>query len=115
MMPNDWNGIQVYALPVTVCGTSFSGKRKRLPVFNGEINCLEDNMKEKSTEPPVITALPACPNCGSVLYEAVYKDCNGVVGCDECLWRIPAEEWLDELEEELEEERYEWEEDWEDE
>ena len=55
-------------------------------------------MKEKSTEPPVITALPACPNCGSVLYDAVYKDCSGVIGCDECLWRIPAEEWLDELE-----------------
>ena len=72
-------------------------------------------MKEKSTEPPVITALPACPNCGSVLYDAVYKDCSGVIGCDECLWRIPAEEWLDELEEELEEGRYEWEEDWEDE
>ena len=64
-------------------------------------------MKERSTEPPVYPAMPACPNCGSVLYDAVYKDCSGVIGCDECLWRIPAEEWLDELEEKREEERYE--------
>ncbi|MBP3208389.1 MAG: hypothetical protein J6M64_00580 [Oscillospiraceae bacterium] len=89
------------------------GKQKLLPHFH----CIlfgrgDTEMKDHRTEPQVITALPACPNCGSVLYDAVYKDCSGVIGCDECLWRIPAEEWLDELEEKREEERYEWEEDW---
>ena len=34
MMPNEWNGRQVYALPVTVCGTSlFGGEAETLPRF----------------------------------------------------------------------------------
>ncbi len=72
-------------------------------------------MKERSMEPPVLPGTPCCPRCGSIMYEAVYKDSGGVIGCDDCLWRIPADAWWEELQEQLEEEQYEWEEDWEDE
>ena len=66
-------------------------------------------MKDYRIEPPVVAETPACPRCGSTFYEDVYKaDCGVVIGCDECVWRVPAEEWWDEIAEELEEERWEW-------
>ena len=54
-------------------------------------------------EPPSYPDPPACPVCGSTTYIDIYKGDGEVIGCDDCVKYIPAEEWWDELEEEKEE------------
>ena len=77
-------------------------------------------MKERNMEPPEYPELPVCPVCGSSFYRDIYLGPEGVVGCDDCIEWMPAEEWWEELGIESEEEEYDWEEDdyeedWEDE
>ena len=43
---------------------------------------------------------PVCPVCGSTTYQDVYEGEDGIVGCDECVRWLSAEEWWEELEEE---------------
>jgi hypothetical protein len=38
--------------------------------------------------------------CGSSFYRDIYRGPDGVVGCDECVRWLSAEEWWEELEEE---------------
>ena len=42
---------------------------------------------------------PACPVCGSTLYTEIFENDTGIVGCDECISRISAEDWLEKLSE----------------
>ena len=77
-------------------------------------------MKERNMEPPEYPEPPVCPICGSSFYRDIYLGPEGVVGCDDCIEWMPAEEWWEELGIESEEEEYDWEEDdyeedWEDE
>ena len=68
-------------------------------------------MKERNMEPPEYPELPVCPVCGSSFYRDIYLGPEGVVGCDDCVEWMPAEEWWEELGIESEEEEYDWEED----
>ncbi len=61
-------------------------------------------------EPPAYPDPPACPVCGSTTYIDICKGYDGVIGCDNCVKYIPAEEWWDELEEAMEDGRWEKEE-----
>ena len=76
-------------------------------------------MKDYKPYPPEYLDPPVCPVCGSSFYRDIYKSRDGVVGCDDCVDWLTAEEWWEELELEREEEEYDWEEDrkedWEDE
>ena len=43
---------------------------------------------------------------GAATYHDIYKGKDGIVGCDECVTWLPAEEWWEELEEEYRSEDY---------
>ena len=58
------------------------------------------DLKDYRLEPPEYPEPPACPACGSETYHDIYIGTEGVVGCDECVRALPAEEWWEELEEE---------------
>ena len=58
------------------------------------------DLKDYRLEPPEFRQGPACPLCGSETYHDIYIGTEGVVGCDECVRILPAEEWWEELEEE---------------
>ncbi len=58
-----------------------------------------DMIKDYRLEPPAYPEPPVCPVCGSNTYHDVYKGEGGIVGCDECVMWIPAEEWWEEMEE----------------
>ena len=69
------------------------------------------NMKDYRLEPPEYPEPPVCPVCGSSFYRDIYIGPEGVVGCDDCVEWLPAEEWWEELGIEGVEEEYDWEED----
>lgn len=52
-----------------------------------------------SMEPPEYSDAPECPVCGSTLYATIYRNDDGIVGCDDCISSIDAEDWWEELEE----------------
>ena len=58
------------------------------------------DLKDYRPEPPEYPEPPVCPICGSSFYRDIYRGPDGVVGCDECVEWLPAEEWWEELEEE---------------
>ena len=57
-----------------------------------------DMIKDYRLEPPAYPEPPVCPVCGSNTCHDVYKGEDGIVGCDECVMWIPAEEWWEEME-----------------
>ena len=61
---------------------------------------MRDQIKDYRPEPPESPEPPACPVCGSTTYQDVYEGEDGIVGCDECVRWLSAEEWWEELEEE---------------
>ena len=61
---------------------------------------MRDQIKDYRPEPPEYPEPPACPICGSTTYRDVYEGEDGIVGCDECVRWLSAEEWWEELEEE---------------
>lgn len=69
-------------------------------------------MKDHKLEPPEYPEPPVCPICGSSFYRDIYIGPEGVVGCDDCVEWMPAEEWWEELEEEKEAEMYSQDEEW---
>ena len=69
-------------------------------------------MKDYRLEPPEYPEPPVCPVCGSSFYRDIYLGPEGVVGCDDCIEWMPAEEWWEELEEEKEAEMYSQDEEW---
>ena len=69
-------------------------------------------MKDYRLEPPEYPEPPVCPVCGSSFYKDIYIGQEGVVGCDDCIEWMPAEEWWEELEEEKEAEMYSQDEEW---
>ncbi len=64
------------------------------------------DLKDYRLEPPEYPEQPACLACGSTTYHDIYKGKDGIVGCDECVTWLPAEEWWEELEEEYRSEDY---------
>ena len=79
-------------------------------MFIEESDYLEAIMKDYRLEPPEYPEPPVCPICGSNFYKEIYLGPEGVVGCDDCVEWLPAEEWWEELGIEGEEEEYDWEE-----
>ena len=69
-------------------------------------------MKDYRLEPPEYPEPPVCPVCGSSFYRDIYLGPEGVVGCDDCIEWMPAEDWWEELEEEKEAEMYSQNEEW---
>ena len=67
---------------------------------------MRDQIKDYRLEQPEYPEPPACPACGSETYHDIYIGTEGVVGCDECVRTLPAEEWWAELEEEFRSENY---------
>lgn len=61
---------------------------------------MRDQIKDYRLEPQGYPEPPACPICGSTTYQDVYEGEDGIVGCDECVRWLSAEEWWEELEEE---------------
>ena len=64
------------------------------------------DLKDYRLEPPEYPEPPACPACGSETYHDIYIGTEGVVGCDECVCTLSAEEWWAEMEEEFRSENY---------
>lgn len=57
-------------------------------------------MREFWLDPPEPPDWPECPVCGSTLYATIYRNDDGIVGCDDCISSIDAEDWWEELAEE---------------
>ena len=81
-------------------------------MFIEESVYMEAIMKDYRLEPPEYPEPPVCPICGSNFYKEIYLGPEGVVGCDDCVEWMPAEEWWEELEEEKEAEMYSQDEEW---
>lgn len=62
------------------------------------------NLRDYRLEPPEAPAAPPCPVCGSDMYDTIYENGDGIVGCDICISHMSAEDWWEELEKQQREE-----------